>query len=171
MRETERAGGSGGGGTERTGCGGVARTGMAARPVGAQAELDIEARLQTAREQFQQRLALIKRDLLLGQAELSSQEAPPAGPVGDPWPGDAHPSRVIDSSSFQAGGGDDELTAQVRAWPHLRGCAPERFGRRQRRVAHSRPVGLSAGRTSSWVFGGLLRRAVPTEGEQRRCGR
>lgn len=109
---------------------------MAARPVAAHTDLDIEARLQTAREQFQQRLALIKRDLLLGQAELPQAtplERPGgSGPGGDPWPGEAQPSRVVDSSSFQAGGGDDELTAQVRAWHHSRKCAPERFGARQR---------------------------------------
>eukprot|EP01043_Picozoa_sp_COSAG02_P009088 COSAG02_NODE_303_length_25213_cov_126.386199_11_plen_122_part_00 len=104
---------------ERTGFTGVASTDMAARPVGAHTDLDIEARLQTAREQFQQRLTLIKRDLLLGQAELSQAtplERPGgSGPGGDSWPGEAQPSRVVDSSSFQTGGGDDELTTQVRA--------------------------------------------------------
>ena len=75
---------------------------MATRAGGPQAELDIDARLQTAREQFQQRLALIKRDLLLGQAELSQAM---------PGPESSH---VEDRSTLQAGGGDDELTAQVR---------------------------------------------------------
>lgn len=83
---------------------------MAMRPsTGApNSELDIETRLQTAREQFQQRLALIKRDLLLGQAEPSQ-----AVLSANSWVGEPHPSRVLDSESVGSGGGDAELTAQV----------------------------------------------------------
>ena len=118
--------------------------------------LDLEKRLQTAREQFQQRLALIKRDLLLGQAELS-QAAPPARPGGNLWPGEAHPSRVVHGRSFQAGGGDDDdddLTVQVRSWHHARRYPTDSA---QTEQILTRTVGLFAGGAPARVVGGLLR--------------
>jgi hypothetical protein len=85
------------------------------------AELDIDARLQTAREQFQQRLQLIKRDLLLGQAELSQRDTAPGA---DAWLGAELPARP-GGGSFHGGGGsqsDDELTAQVIRVTYCRAC-------------------------------------------------
>ena len=60
----------------------------------------VDARLQSARDQFEARLAAIKHDLLLGQAEL-------ARPLGDD--GSAASFRSLSSEDV----GAEELTAQA----------------------------------------------------------
>ena len=84
------------------------------------AELDIDARLQTAREQFQERLAHIKHDLLLGQAELSATARRPAAAAEDAWSDAGQVAGGVDSSFPSSGSGtvnEEQLTAQVRPPP------------------------------------------------------